>query len=539
MSKFIKNWRVDLPASLVVFLVALPLCLGIALASTGNEPRLFSGIIAGVIGGVVVGFLSGSRIGVSGPAAGLITIVISAIATLGSFEAFLLAVVLAGVIQVFAGFMKAGVIGNYFPSSVIKGMLAAIGLTLILKEIPHAFGYDADFMGDESFFQVDGHNTFSEILIALNKISVGAIIITICSIATLILFETKAIKRFAVFKILPGALFVVLLGIGLNLLFKFNFPDLYMDSKHLVTLPQATNWTEFTAFFTFPDFSAFKNVNVYVVALTIALVGSIETLLSVEATDKLDPEKHHTSRNRELKAQGVGNILSGMLGGLPITQVVVRSSANINAGGKSKMSAILHGVLLFACVLLIPNLLNLIPLASLASILLILGYKLAKISLFKKMYAQGLDQFLPFVATIIAILFTDLLKGIGIGILFAIITAIYNKAQKFDSYKDAILHYILFFIKRDYKNNIRIHHHEKEAITIHFTGKITFINKAKFIKTLDNLPHKIELTFDGSKSSKIDFEILEVIQDYKHHGRKSKEIEVKTIDIDEVEVSNH
>ncbi|MFN5417192.1 MAG: SulP family inorganic anion transporter, partial [Flavobacteriia bacterium] len=315
MKNFFTNWRHDLPASLVVFLVALPLCLGVALASTGKEPILFSGIIAGAVGGIVVGLISGSRLGVSGPAAGLITIVAAAISTLGSFDAFLVAVILAGLIQFISGFLGAGVIGNYFPSSVIKGMLAAIGLTLILKEIPHAFGYDADFMGDESFFQVDGHNTFSEILIAINKTSPGAIAITLISLFILILFERPFFKRFALFKFLPGALFVVVFGALINLLFKTYFPEWYLTGKHVVELPKAQNWTEFTALFRFPDFKALTDYRVYTIALTIALVGSLESLLSVEATDKLDPEKHKTPTNLELKAQGIGNIVSGFLGG--------------------------------------------------------------------------------------------------------------------------------------------------------------------------------------------------------------------------------
>ena len=520
MNKFFKNWRSDLPASLVVFLVALPLCLGIALASTGDEPRLFSGIIAGVVGGIVVGFASGSKLGVSGPAAGLITIVIAAITTLGSFEAFLLAVVLSGVIQLIAGFLKAGVIGNYFPSSVIKGMLAAIGLTLILKEIPHAVGYDVDFVGDEAFFQVDGHNTFSEIFLALNRISPGAIIISVISILILILFDKPFLKKIAIFKILPGALFVVLFGVGMNLFFKWFYPDLYLNAKHLVTLPKASSWSDFVSFFTFPDFSALKNPQVYVIAGTIALVGSIETLLSVEATDKLDPEKNYTSRNKELKAQGLGNIISGLLGGLPITQVIVRSSANINSGGKSKFSAIFHGVLLFSSVLLIPSVLNLIPLASLAGILLMVGYKLSKVNLYKQMYKLGWDQFLPFLSTIIAILFTDLLNGIGIGIAFS----------------------IFFILKRNYKNHSTKSvqtENDKSTITIVLSEEVTFLNKGSILDLLENIPKKSKVIIDGKKSIEIDYDVLEIIQNFISHRAKEKHIQVETINIPKVKVLSH
>jgi MFS superfamily sulfate permease-like transporter len=520
MNKFFKYWSSDLPASLVVFLVALPLCLGVALASTGNEPILFSGIIAGVVGGIVVGIISGSRLGVSGPAAGLITIVAVAITTLGSFDAFLVAVILSGIIQFISGFLGAGVIGNYFPSSVIKGMLAAIGLTLILKEIPHAFGYDADFMGDESFFQIDGQNTFSEIFIALNKTSPGAIIITLISILILILFDRPFLKKISLFKILPGALFVVATGILMNFLFQKFIPEWYLNTKHLVELPKASNFEEFKSFFTFPDFSALSDYRVYTIALTIALVGSLESLLSVEATDKLDPEKHLTPTNLELKAQGVGNIVSGFLGGLPITQVIVRSSANINAGGKTKLSTIMHGVLLLCSVLLLPNVLNLIPLSALAGILLMVGYKLSKVSLYKQMFKLGLDQFLPFIVTIIGVLFTDLLKGIAIGMAFS----------------------VFFILKRNYKNNYQkqiIETSEKPLVYITLSEEVTFLNKGSIRELLANIKENSDVTIDGSNCVKIDYDVLEAIQDFKDYTINEKNINLKTINIPEVQVFGH
>jgi MFS superfamily sulfate permease-like transporter len=518
MKNFFSHWRNDLPSSLVVFLVALPLCLGVALASTGAKPILFSGIIAGVVGGVVVGFFSGSKLGVSGPAAGLITIVLAAITTLGSFESFLVAVILAGFIQLIAGFIGAGVLGNFFPSAVIKGMLAAIGLTLILKEIPHLVGYDKDFMGDESFFQFDGHNTFSDLMYATNALSPGAMIIAAISIFILVFVDKPFMKKWAVFKILPGALFVVVLGIGINLIFHYLLPDFEMKGQHLVQLPVAKSLEDFGSFFIFPDFMALKNPKVYVVALTIALVASLETLLSVEATDKLDPDKNFTPTNRELRAQGIGNIFSGLLGGLPITQVIVRSSANINSGGKSKLSTILHGFLLLICALFIPQVLNLIPFASLAAILLMVGYKLSKISLYKSMYQLGFEQFIPFISTILGVLFTDLLKGIAIGI-------------------DISIFYIL---RKNLRNNFQkntISNEGREEIEIILSEEVTFLNKGGIIELIQNVPNNATLIIDGSKSKTIDYDVLELIQEFKVHGAKTKNIILKTINIPEVEIS--
>ncbi len=522
MKSIFSNWRSDFPASLVVFLVALPLCLGVGLASTSVEidgmPNIFSGIIAGVIGGIVVGFSSGSRLGVSGPAAGLIAIVSAAIVTLGSFEGFLLAVVLSGVLQVIAGFAGAGVLGNYFPSSVIKGMLAAIGITLILKEIPHALGYDADFMGDESFIQPDGHNTFSELYYAMKALHPGAIIISVISLLILILFDKPFMKQFAIFKILPGALFVVVLGILLNLAFGMYDPSYVISGKHLVQLPVAGSFSDVISFFSFPDFNFFTNPNVYIVAFTIALVGSLETLLSVEATDKLDPEKHHTPTNRELKAQGIGNIASGLLGGLPITQVIVRSSANINSGGKSKLSTILHGIMLMLTVLFIPKVLNMIPLASLAAILLMVGYKLSKVQLYKSMFKLGYEQFLPFIATIIAVLLTDLLKGIGVGMAIA----------------------VFYILRKNYKNNYRTEIEEtKEGkhLIVQLSEEVTFLNKGSILDLLEELEEGSTVTIDAGNCNMIDHDVLEILQDFKDFGAKEKNITFNTINVPEVTVS--
>lgn len=515
MKSLFKHWKQDVPSSLVVFLVALPLCLGIGLASTNVEsvegmPNIFSGLIAGIVGGVVVGFLSGSRLGVSGPAAGLITIVTAAIVTLGSFEGFLVAVVVSGLIQLVAGFIGAGVIGRYFPSAVIKGMLAAIGITLILKEIPHAFGYDEDFMGDENFFQQDGHNTFTELSYMLKSLHPGAITVSLVSIAVLILFDQKFMKRIALFKYLPGALIVVLIGIGLNLLFPVLNPSFEITGKHLVSLPVPKDFNALKSFVTMPDFSFLSNPDVYVIALTLALVGSLETLLSVEATDKLDPNKFITPTNRELKAQGVGNFVSGLIGGLPVTQVIVRSSANINSGAQSKSSTILHGVLLLASVILIPAVLNLIPLSSLAAILIMVGYKLAKLSLFQKMWKLGNEQFIPFIATIIGVLFTDLLIGIGIGIVVS----------------------IFFILKRNFNNNYQYSEVESKGVkqmNIQLSEEVTFLNKAGILELLNSLDVNERVIIDASRCKSIDYDTLEVIQEFKDYGAKTKNIELTVI----------
>jgi len=508
----------DLPAGLVVYLVALPLCLGVALASTGDPNRLFSGIIAGFVGGILVGALSGSALGVAGPAAGLVVIILGALETLGSFEALLLAIVLCGVIQLIAGFLNAGIIGYYFPSSVIKGMLAAIGLTLILKEIPHAFGYDKDFFGDESFSQPDGHNTFSELYYSVKYSSTGAIIISLVSLGVLILFERPFMHKIQLFRFLPGALFVVILGTLLNLVLAAFKPEWAMVGEHLVNLPVASSAQEFISFFNLPDFSMIVNPDVYSVAFTLAIVASLETLLSVEATDKQDPYKRSTPTNRELKAQGVGNIVSGLIGGLPITQVIVRSSANIDSGGKTKMAAIVHGVLLLVSAIFFSHFLNMIPLAALAAILLMVGYKLSKVSLYKKMYELGRDQFIPFVVTIVAILVTDLLKGIAVGMVVA----------------------IYFILRKNYKHSYHYKTEEQQegkVITLQLYQEVTFLNKGSINHTLSTLPRDCTVVIDGSKSLNIDYDVLEIIQNFKNHTAPSRNITVKTIGIKKVKAT--
>lgn len=504
---YIKN---DLPAGLVVFLVALPLCLGIALAS--GAP-LFSGIIAGIVGGTVVASLSGSALSVSGPAAGLTVIVLNAITALGSFEVFALAVMIAGLLQILLGYLKAGIIGYYFPSSVIKGMLAAIGIILILKQIPHALGYDKDNEGDFDFMQVDGQNTFSEIFNSLNYIHPGAVIIAVVSLFILILWERPAFKKYTFFKFVPGALIAVITGILLNEGYKMYCPSFLLEGEELVQLPVAASAMGFLNQFSLPDFTAFGNYKVYVVAVTIAVIASLESLLSVEAADKLDPYKRSTPTNRELKAQGVGNFVSGLIGGLPLTAVIVRTSANINSGGKTKLASVFHGLFLLASVIGIAPLLNKIPLACLAAVLLLVGYKLAKVSLFKTMFRLGWEQFVPFIVTVVAIQFSDLLKGIAAGM--------------------AVSAFII--LRNNYKLAYIFHVEEKtdhtDKVVIQLAEEVSFLNKGSIAFTLDQLEEGTHVIVDGSKSRNIDMDVIEIIHDFKNNTAALKNIKVELKDI--------
>ncbi len=505
----LKQFKNDLPASIVVFFVALPLCLGIALAS--GAP-LFAGIIAGIVGGIVVGFASGSPLGVSGPAAGLAVIVLTSISSLGgSFQAFLTAVVLAGILQLLLGYAKAGFIAYFFPSSVIKGMLTGIGLLIILKQIPHAIGWDKDAVGDDAFMQADGQNTFTEILKAFEFITPGALVIALISLAILILWDTVLTKKHKIFQLLQGPIVVVVLGILMNIAYSKGLLPYSLNDKQIVSIPVPNSIQSFFGQFTFPDFYAIANFEVWKIAIVIAIVASLETLLCVEATDKLGPGKRITPTNRELKAQGLGNIVSGLIGGLPITQVIVRSSANINFGGKTKLSAILHGVFLLISAIFIASILNLIPLASLAAILLMVGYKLSKPSLFKQMYKLGWEQFIPFVATIIAILATDLLKGITVGILVG----------------------IFYTLRHSYRNS----HHVKDIISdeqgkaVHhlvLAEEVSFFNKASLLNTLDSIPSSSKVIIDCTNSKSIAYDVIEIINDFELNA-KTKNIEVVKI----------
>ncbi len=500
--KPLDNLSHDIPAALVVFLVALPLCLGIALAS--GAP-LFSGLIAGVVGGVVAGFLSKSPLSVSGPAAGLATIVLGSIQELGSFPLFLLAVVLAGIIQVILGFLRAGTIGHFFPVSVIKGMLAAIGLILILKQVPHALGYDADFEGDESFFQMDNQNSFTEILKAVDYITPGAIVVSIGSLLILVLWTMPFIQKFAWTKFIPAPLIVVAMGIGLNLLFTNYLPDFAIKESHLVNLGGFDGLRSLGGVITFPDLGGLADLRVYQIAVTIALVASIESLLSIEATDKLDPYRRITPLNAELKAQGAANIVSGMFGGLPVTAVIVRSSANIIAGARTKSSAILHGFFLVAVVLAFPFFLQQIPLACLAGILLVVGYKLNTPELYRSTYRKGVDQFLPFLVTIAAILLSDLLTGIAIGVLVA----------------------IFFVLKTNFQTAMIVVNTDSQFL-IKFTKDVSFVHKSSLRKALEKIPEKSMVIIDGTKSQFLDADIIETIEDFMLSApTKSIEVEIK------------
>ena len=502
MFKYLKN---DLPASVVVFFVALPLCLGIALAS--GAP-LFSGLIAGIIGGIVVGALSGSKIGVSGPAAGLAAIVLTAIGALGGYENFLVAVVLGGVIQLVFGFLKAGVIGYYFPSSVIKGMLTGIGIIIIFKQIPHFFGYDADPEGDFAFFQMDGENTISELGNIAGSISIGATLIGLLALGILILWSNVLSKKGKIFQLIQGPLVAVAGGIIYFL--STQGTEFGISAEHLVSVPVPDSVDSFIGQFAFPNFAAITNPAIWVTAFTIALVASLETLLCVEATDKLDPDKNVTPTNRELLAQGTGNILSGLIGGLPVTQVIVRSSANIQSGGKTKMAAIIHGFLLLISVILIPTLLNKIPLSVLAAILLVVGYKLAKPSTFKAMWSAGWKQFVPFIVTVVGIFFIDLLWGIGLGLAVGIVVVL------FKSYKNSH-----FLHKEDKSNGV-----QKMKMTL--AEEVTFFNKGAILKELDNLPENSYLELDVRKTRFLDNDIIEILEDFAGKA-KARNIDIKLI----------
>jgi MFS superfamily sulfate permease-like transporter len=501
-----KHLKSDLPASVVVFFVALPLCLGIALAS--GAP-LFSGLIAGIVGGIVVGALSGSKIGVSGPAAGLAAIVLTAIGTLGGYENFLVAVVIGGVIQLIFGILKAGIIGYYFPSSVIKGMLTGIGIIIILKQIPHFFGYDADPEGDFAFFQVDGENTFSEIFKSINNISLGSAVVGIVGLGILILWSNVLSKKGKIFQLIQGPLVAVVFGIVYYILTD-STSKFGISSEHLVSVPVPDSFDSFLGQFSFPNFAAITNPQIWVVGFTIALVASLETLLCVEATDKLDPHKNVTPTNRELLAQGTGNILSGLIGGLPVTQVIVRSSANIQSGGRTKLSAIFHGFLLLISVILIPTLLNKIPLSVLAAILLIVGYKLAKPALFKKMWDLGWKQFIPFTVTVVGIVFTDLLVGIALGLAVGIVIILIKSFQN--------SHFLHIEDKSDGKNRIKMT----------LAEQVTFFNKGAVLNELDSLPENTYLELDVRKTIYLDNDIIEILEDFAVKA-KERHIDIKII----------
>lgn len=513
-----KNIFNDLKAGLVVFLVALPLCLGVALAS--NAP-IMSGLIAGAVGGIIIGTISNSRFSVSGPAAGLTAIMAAALVTLNNnLELMFLAVIIAGAIQILFGIVRAGVIANFFPSSAIKGMLCGIGIILIIKQIPHFFGYDKDPEGDLDFFQPDNENSFSEILRAIDNISYPAMFIGLIGILILIVWEMKWVKKNPILSMIPAPLLVVVAGIGMYKIFAGMGGEWIIKPEHMVNFPNIINEGEFnSALFKLPDFSGFSNPDVYKIGVVIALVATIETLLCIEAVDKLDPEKFVTNQNRELIAQGTGNIVSGLLGGLPVTSVIVRSSANINAGAESKKSTIIHGFLLAGAVILIPGVLKMIPNSSLAAILIFTGYKLAKISIFKNAFKQGWKYWVPFMATIIVMLLTDLLKGVGVGVVIAFVFILIENMQ---------IPFRIGYEKFDSKTHV----------LIQLSQHITFLHKSNFASTLNKIPSNTHLVIDARKTKFMDRDVTELLNEFKtaaHH----KNITVEYLNIKEVETLGH
>lgn len=498
----------DLASGLVVFFVAVPLCLGIALAS--GAP-LFSGIVAGIVGGLVVGSISKSNLSVSGPAAGLTAIVLAAVTDLGAFNIFLCVGIVAGALQLILGFVKAGTIANYFPSNVIEGMLAGIGIIIILKQIPHAIGYDKDYEGNESFADLFGNlgdNTFTILVQSFNYITPGAVIIALIGIALMITWEKVAFLK--KIKILPGPLVAVLAGVLLNEIFVQTGSALAIKETHLVNLPITSDFNGFLSQFVQPDLKGFLDSRVWVYGFTIAIVASIETLLCIEATDRLDPQKRYTPTNRELKAQGIGNIVSSFLGGLPMTSVIVRSSANVNSGAKTKLSTIAHGALILISAAAIPFLLNKIPLAVLASILLVTGYKLTRPALYKKMWKSGFYQFVPFIVTIVAIVFTDLLKGVALGMVISIFFILRENLKS------------PYFFKRT-------QHKEGDIVHIKLSQEVSFLNRAAIKQTLEHLPENGYVIIDASNTVYIDHDVLELISEFKEIKAKEKGIRIELI----------
>ena len=493
----------DLAAGLVVFLVALPLCLGIALAS--GAPMV-AGIVSGVVGGLLVAWLSGSHTSVSGPAAGMVAVVLAQVAALKSYEAFLVAVILAGAIQIVLGALRAGFIAAFFPSNVIKGLLAAIGIIVILKQIPHAVGHDADPEGDMGFLQPDGRNTFSELLSSFFNFEPGALIIGLASLAILLAWDRSRFKK----SLIPAPLVVVVLGVAANLIMKAAGASWAVGASHLVQVPTVASLGEFLGVLPRPDFQAFGNPAIIMAAVTIAAVASLETLLNLEAVDKLDPRKRVSPPNRELVAQGVGNIAAGFLGGLPVTSVIVRSSVNINAGAATRLSAFFHGVLLFLLVLVAPRWLNEIPLASLAAVLLVTGLKLASPALFRQMWSEGRTQFVPFIVTTTAIVFTDLLVGVLIGLATSLAFILHSNYRR----------PLLRFMER---------HVSGDVLRIEFANQVSFLNRAVLEQALDAVPADGHVMLDARNTDYIDPDVLDLIEDFRKQVAPARNVKVSLV----------
>lgn len=511
------NLKFDLPAGLVVFLVALPLCLGIALAS--GAP-FFSGIISGIIGGIVIGALSNSPLSVSGPAAGLAALVLGAITSIGDFSLFLCAVFIAGLLQVFLGLAKMGGIANYIPGSVIKGMLTSIGILIIAKQIPHAFGYDKDEKGNVTELFPFGQEDMHELLQPLHHIHVGVFLLCLLSLLIMIVWEKPFIKKRVSF--VPGALVAVIVSVVINEIWISSGSALAVTNEHLVQIKVAGSAAEFFSFFTLPDFNGFMNSTVIVYGVVIAIIASLETLLSIEAVDNLDPQRRVTNTNKELFAQGVGNTVAGLIGGLPVTSVIVRSSANVNSGAKSKLSTIIHGSMLLLSIILIPGLLNKIPLSSLAAILLLTGYKLAKPAVFRNFWTAGKYQFAPFIITVLVIIAVDLFgiipalsgKGLLVGVMTGIVAATVS---------------ILY---GNLKNSYYFHsenHQEGDMINIRLSEEVSFLNKAAIRQTLDHMPEKSNVIIDAHNTKYIDYDVLELIKEFRDIKAPLKNIRLQLV----------
>lgn len=511
----------DVSSSIVVFLVALPLCLGIALAS--GAP-FFSGLISGILGGIIIGALSGSNLSVSGPAAGLAALVLGAITSIGDFPLFLCAVVIAGIMQIIMGLAKLGGIANYFPSSVIKGMLTSIGILIIAKQIPHAFGYDKDEQGHLTQLFPFGNEDLHELFQPLQHIDIGVFLLCALSLIIMIIWERPFIKNKV--KVVPGALIAVLVSIILNQILINSGSPYAVLNEHLVTVPSAKNISEFFGFFTLPNFEGFFQTKVIVTGIIIAVIASLETLLCIEAVDNLDPERSVTNTNRELLAQGVGNTLSGLIGGLPITSVIVRSSANVNAGAKTKLSTILHGVLLLVTILIIPGILNLIPLSSLAAILLITGYKLCKVDVFRNVINSGKYQYIPFFATVVTILAIDLFgvykpfkgQGLLIGVVAGLIAAI--GGILLSNMKNS------YFLSKDDTND--------GIINMNLSEEVSFLNKAAIRSMLDEIPEDSKVVIDGSRTQIVDYDVLELIREFKNIKAPLKNIKLSIVGLNQI-----
>ena len=508
-----KNLFSDLKAGLIVFLVALPLCIGVAIA---QKAPLFSGIISGVVGGIIVASISNSRYSVSGPNAGLNVVVLFSLSFLGSFESLLFALLVAGVLQIGLGLIKAGSLGYYFPSSVIKGMLSAIGILLIIKQLPHLIGYDLNPEGDESFFQADGQNSFTEMVHMFQGFNAGSAIIGISSLFILFIWQTPIFKKTKIINQIPGVLAAFLTAFLLNLLFCGFFPSCTINGSHFLPIPRFHDWQGFLSLFSHPNFAAVSDIRVYEIAILIAVTASLENLISIEAIDKLDPETTTTQHNKELIAQGTGNMLSALLGGLPLTSVVVRSSANIDAGAVSRRSSIFSGIFLAVFFLFFPSVISGIPLSAFAALLIFTGYKLIKPSLYKNLNKQGLDQFVPFMVTVVFILFSNVLIGVLAGIVAS----------------------VFFIIRQSHKAPFKLIHDTIDGKVNYFiklTQNITFIHKGRFVELFQTIPKNSIVYLDGGRSLFIDKDVLEVISAFKHSAHL-KNIEVNLEEIPEVEL---